>query len=70
MKIFAMWPLAAFGSLLKLVFWAVVIGVLCYLALPESLLPLAFAGLGGFVLAMVLVLKAVTKSRSDRGERR
>ena len=69
MKIFAMWPLAAFGSLLKLVFWAAVIGVLCYLALPESLLPLAFTGLGGFVLAMVLVLKEVTKSRSRRGDR-
>ncbi|MCP2242722.1 hypothetical protein [Lentzea aerocolonigenes] len=69
MRFFAMWPLAAFGSLLKLVFWAAVIGVLCYLALPESLLPLAFAALGGFVLAMVLVLKAVTKSRSRRGER-
>lgn len=70
MRFFAMWPLAAFGSLLKLVFWALVIGVGCYLVLPESLLPLAFAGLGGFVLAMVLVLKVVTKSRSDRGERR
>lgn len=69
MRFFAMWPLAAFGTLLKLAFWAVFIGFLCYLALPESLLPLVFAALGGFVLAMVLVLKAVTKSRSDRGER-
>ncbi|GHH44023.1 hypothetical protein [Lentzea cavernae] len=69
MRFFATLPLGAFWTLVKLVFWAVVIGLFCYLALPESLLPLAFTGLGGFVLAMALVLKAVTKSRSGRGER-
>jgi hypothetical protein len=70
MRFFATLPLATFWTLLKLVFWAVLIGLFCYLALPQSLLPLAFTGLGGFVLAMTLVLKAVTKSRSERGDRR
>jgi hypothetical protein len=70
MRFFAMWSLSAVWRLVKVLFWSAVLVFVAYCVVPESWLPLVFAAVGGFVLAMVLVVKAVSKPRAERGEYR
>jgi len=70
MRFFAMWPLAAFGRFLKVLFWVSVVVFVAYCVLPDSWIPLVLAAAWGFVVALVLVFRAVMKSHADRGERR
>lgn len=70
MRFFGLWQLAAFGRLLKFMFWAAVVVILAYCFLPASWTPYVLAAAWGFVVAVVLVLRAFMKSHADRGERR